>query len=303
MPAYKAAYIEESIKSILNQSYKDFKLIISDDCSPEDIKSIVDKIHDERITFRRNEVNIGGKDLVAHWNLLLNIAQSDYVILAPDDDIYSPNFLEEIDKLVERYPCVNVIKSRVQKIDESGDIIMMDRVYEEYIYQFDNIFHQSLPDHMSGIGNYVFKTDALKSIGGFKKYPLAWWSDVMTNIILSNKGLAITKDIHFTMRMTSLNISNRVSNLEEKKKKAIATMTCFGELSDLINKYKPLNKVQSVQLSFINHYFYQWIEDDILSSASAFSYNDIARFTSIYPMFRDNKIKRIILWWRWLKRN
>lgn len=300
MPAYKAAYIRESIQSILNQSYKDFRLIISDDCSPEDIESIVNDFKDNRITFRRNKNNIGGKDLVAHWNILLNLSSSEYIILAPDDDIYSPTFLEEIDKLATKYPNVNVIKSRVQKIDESGDIIIKDRIYEEYISQFDNIFHQSLPDHMSGIGNYVFKTYALKSIGGFKRYPLAWWSDVMTNILLSNKGLAITKDIHFTMRMTGLNISSRNSSIQEKKKKAIATMLCFDDLSDLINEYKPLNKVQSIQLSFVKRYFYQWIEDDILSSASTFSYNEIATFSNKYPTFRDNKFKRILLWWRWL---
>ena len=54
MPAYKAAFFREAIQSILNQTYKDFQLIISDDCSPEALKAIVDDFDDERIVYRRN---------------------------------------------------------------------------------------------------------------------------------------------------------------------------------------------------------------------------------------------------------
>ena len=51
--------------------------------------------------------------LVDHWNMLLGLAESEYVILSPDDDTYSTRFLEEIDKLTLWHPEVNVLKSRV----------------------------------------------------------------------------------------------------------------------------------------------------------------------------------------------
>ena len=140
MPAYKAAYIKEAIENILDQTYKDFQLIVYDDCSPEDLKTIVTQFNDKRVLYRCNEQNMGGKNLVAHWNLLLEIAKSDYVILAPDDDLYAPTFLEEINKLVIKYPDVNVLKSRVKKIDADGDLLMKDRVYEEFISQLDCLF-------------------------------------------------------------------------------------------------------------------------------------------------------------------
>lgn len=63
LPAYKAKYLGLAIKSILAQTYRDFKLVIVDDASPEDLKSIVDTFSDRRVTYLRNKVNLGGRNL------------------------------------------------------------------------------------------------------------------------------------------------------------------------------------------------------------------------------------------------
>lgn len=296
MPAYKAAYLKEAIDSILSQSYRDFRLIISDDCSPEILKAIVDQYDDERIAFRRNEQNIGGRSLIEHWNLLLSLADSEYVILAPDDDLYESAFLEQIDQLTNKYPDVNVLKSRAQKIDETGEVIAMDRIYEESITQMDNLFHQALPDHMSGIGNYVFRTSALKAIGGFVDYPLAWWSDVMTNVLLSDKGMAITKDILFTMRMSGISITTRKNTLPESKRKAAATMMCYDDIDRLIASHQLLSKWQQEMMSRVRLYFTQWLTDDLLLSARAYSIKEARKIVGKYPSVFTNKINKMLFW-------
>ena len=63
LPAYKPDFFKEALDSILGQTYRDFKLIILDDCSPYDLKSIVDEYDDDRITYYRNEENMGAKAL------------------------------------------------------------------------------------------------------------------------------------------------------------------------------------------------------------------------------------------------
>jgi glycosyltransferase len=294
MPAYKAAYIKEAIENILDQTYKDFQLIVSDDCSPEDLKTIVTQFNDKRVLYRCNEQNMGGKNLVAHWNLLLEIAKSDYVILAPDDDLYAPTFLEEINKLVIKYPDVNVLKSRVKKIDADGDLLMKDRVYEEFISQLDNMYFQALPDHMSGIGNYVFRTEALKKIGGFVDYPLAWWSDVMTNIRLSDKGMAITKDILFTMRMSGISITTRKSSLGESRKKSEATMMCIDDIEKMIGQMSSLSKYDTRRMDILRNYFAQWLTDDLLVSAPAYTFREMKYLMRKYDNLLFTTINRIL---------
>ena len=74
LPAYKAAYLKEAIDSILNQTYKEFELIIVNDASPEGVDAIVRSYDDPRIQYYVNAENIGGKDLVAQWNYSITYA-------------------------------------------------------------------------------------------------------------------------------------------------------------------------------------------------------------------------------------
>lgn len=133
LPAYKAAYLRESIESILNQTYREFELIIVNDASPEDLSSIVDNYQDERIQYYVNETNLGGTDLVAQWNHCITFAKGEYLILASDDDVYHPDYLEKMNVLVDKYPKVNVFRSRVQHMNADGFIRGESEVLDEYL--------------------------------------------------------------------------------------------------------------------------------------------------------------------------
>ena len=127
MPAFKSRFIKDSIQSILNQTYKDFELIIVDDCSPDNIRAVVDSFHDERITYIRNEQNIGGKDLVGQWNNCLKHARGEYVILATDDDTYAPQFLSEANNAFYRHQESNLFMGRVLSVDANGNLLNIDK--------------------------------------------------------------------------------------------------------------------------------------------------------------------------------
>lgn len=86
IPAFKRAFLHEAIESCLAQTYEDFELIIVDDASPEDLKSVVDQFDDKRIRFYRNEKNCGALNVVDNWNKCLAYAKGDYVICMGDDE-------------------------------------------------------------------------------------------------------------------------------------------------------------------------------------------------------------------------
>ena len=137
LPAYKANYLRESIESILNQTYADFELIIVNDASPEDVDSIVNSFSDSRIQYYKNEKNIGGTDLVAQWNYSISYARGKYLVLASDDDIYSLEFLEKMDTLVQKYPETKVFRPRVKRVDNSGKILLIEGFEGEFLTKIE----------------------------------------------------------------------------------------------------------------------------------------------------------------------
>ncbi len=123
MPAYKAKYLKKAIESVLNQSYKDFELLIVNDASPEDLDIIVKEFTDERIKYYVNPKNLGKINLVDNWNLCLSYSCGEYFVLASDDDIYHEDFLNDLILLLDKYPNTNIAHARAALIDKSDNII------------------------------------------------------------------------------------------------------------------------------------------------------------------------------------
>lgn len=209
LPAFKAKYLGAALDSILRQTYKDFEVIVSDDASPENLQDVVAPyLADERVTMRRNAENMGGRSLVSHWNLLVEMCQTDYLIMASDDDLFDPTFLGEIDQLAQRYPEVDVLRGRVRFIDSDGEVYAEDPAFEERVSELKWYAQNYTPGMLKCIANFVFKTRPLQDMGGFFDYPLAWYSDIATVLAMGKHGAANTRDVLFTFRMSGLNISS-----------------------------------------------------------------------------------------------
>lgn len=223
LPAYKAAFFRESIDSILNQTYKDFELIIVNDASPEDLTSIVNSYQDERIQYYVNEKNVGGTDLVAQWNHCITYAIGEYLILASDDDVYHPDYLEKMDALVDKYPEVNVFRPRVQCIDSLGNVLNVDKNFEEFVSHTECMYLVQQKELIGGVPFYIFKRQELMDMGGFVNFPSAWFSDDATAIQLAKDGMAIHREVLFSFRYSGINISTKPNNTEMLYKKVSAT--------------------------------------------------------------------------------
>ena len=241
LPAFKVEYFKEAINSILAQTYPNFELIIVNDASPEDLDSIVYSYNDSRIHYIKNIENIGGKDLVVHWNRCLEYAKGQYIILASDDDVYSPQYLEQMNELVKKYPNVNVFRPRVQKINDKGEIIGIEGYLNEIISQIEFFYHLFTQRIYSGIPYYLFKKKALKDSGGFINFPLAWFSDDATVINLLDNGIVSTTEILFSFRISGLSISSRINTFDSLIKKIIATKNFYNWIKIILENTKTIN--------------------------------------------------------------
>lgn len=218
IPAYKQKYLYEAIESCLAQTYKDFELIIVDDASPEDLKSVVDRFQDSRIRYYRNEKNCGALNVVDNWNICLGYATGDYVICMGDDDRLLPNCLEEYSKLIDKYPNLDIYHGMTEIIDENSRVVDMQESRPEREGMFSMISGRLRNSRFQYIGDWLFKRTALEHLNGYVNMPMAWGSDDLTAYtIAKNKGVANTQIPAFQYRISSLTISNSGHYREKSK--------------------------------------------------------------------------------------
>lgn len=273
LPAFKPDFFEVALKGIKSQTLKDFKVLVSDDSSPYDLKSIYNKVcgDDGRFSYRRNAENMGSKSLVSHWNLLVDTCDTEYLILASDDDVYEPTFLEEVDKLASKYPKVDLVRARVKAINEKGEMIEKDAIYEEYVDGLDFLKQKHFNNALRCIANYVFRTSELKKHGGFIDFPLAWYSDDATVMMMSENGAANTKDMLLNFRSSSVSISSRDLNKNDAYKKALATI--------LFDKWFQEN-IESRLLSYVQNDYAKRVQKFVFHVHGSFMYQMFSLFSS-----------------------
>lgn len=93
MPVYNAAkYLDETINSILNQTYNDFEFLIIDDGSTDNSLEILYSYNDHRIKILKNEKNIG---YVKTLNKLIDISKGEYIARQDNDDLSLPDRIEK----------------------------------------------------------------------------------------------------------------------------------------------------------------------------------------------------------------
>lgn len=218
IPAYKQKYLYEAIESCLAQTYKDFELIIVDDASPEDLKSVVERFQDSRIRYYRNEKNCGALNVVDNWTICLGYTKGDYVICMGDDDRLLPNCLEEYSKLIDKYPDLDIYHGMTEIIDENGNVTNMQEARPEREGMYSMISGRLRNSRLQYIGDWLFKRTTLEQLNGYVNMPMAWGSDDLTAYtIAKNKGVANTQIPVFQYRISSLTISNSGHYREKSK--------------------------------------------------------------------------------------
>ena len=114
-------YLEEQIESILNQTYSNFRLIISDDCSTDRTCAILKEYaqKDNRIELYFQEKNLG---YVKNFEFLLGKVESELYMLSDQDDYWFPEKVEKTyNKLIQEN--ADMVFTDLIVVDEKEKII------------------------------------------------------------------------------------------------------------------------------------------------------------------------------------
>lgn len=117
-----------TVESVRAQSDPDWRLIVIDDCYPDtSVPAHFAAIDDERISYTRNEVNLG---ITENYREAIRRATTEHIVILGCDDLLHPNYLEVITRTIAAVPQADVIQPGVVVIDEHGREVLplVDRV-------------------------------------------------------------------------------------------------------------------------------------------------------------------------------
>lgn len=142
LPVYNgASFLKESIGSILNQSYKDFELLVIDDASTDASPEILDSFRDSRIRIIRNTENSG---LIGVLNTGMKLCQSEFLVRMDADDISLPGRIETQIRFLTENPQYGLcgtwfedfgdnIPSKIVRYQTSDTDIRIRHLYQTHI--------------------------------------------------------------------------------------------------------------------------------------------------------------------------
>lgn len=252
IPAYKAAFLEECIDSILSQTYDNFEIIIVNDASPYNLDDVVAKYSDERIKYYKNKVGFGAEHVVGNWNRCLEYASGDYIICMGDDDKLKPCCLEEYAKLISKYPDLNVYHALTEIIDENSKFSRMQEMRPEREGVYSMMYGRLFGNRIQFIGDWLFSTAWLKERGGYVDVPMAWGSDDLTAYYAAiGKGVANSQVPMFQYRVNSQTISSK-GNTRGKFGSILKT---FQQIKDILSMKCDDKLDEKYRLTCLNKFY------------------------------------------------
>lgn len=134
----RAARLRLSIQDILNQTFKDFELIICDDCSTDSTPEICREFEkrDSRIKYYRHPNNV---KMPANCNFGIEKASSDYVAILHDGDRFKPDLIEQWHQAISTNDSVGFVFNSIGVTDERNRIVNSYHEFDEGVVQRDQL--------------------------------------------------------------------------------------------------------------------------------------------------------------------
>ena len=145
-------YLKKQIDSILNQTFSDFRLLISDDASTDSTLKILEEYEkkDSRVEIYSHEKNMG---VVENFEFLINKVRSEYFMFADQDDVWEPDKIEKsLRKLEETasdlvYTDLEVVDNKLNQIEPS---FWKQKGFYNKIIKYNNFESLYLNNYING---------------------------------------------------------------------------------------------------------------------------------------------------------
>ena len=192
MPAYNAeAYIAESIKSILKQTFADFEFLILDDASNDSSAAIINSFNDHRIVYIRNDRNMG---VARTLNKGMELAKGTYIARMDADDLSAPDRLARQVEFMERHSQIGISGGLVRLfgigLPTTARVPTTPEEVAAYMYFENPLWHMSVIMRRESLERHELRYDPVFSrsedyelwIRAVRHFPIANINNILVKV-------------------------------------------------------------------------------------------------------------------------
>jgi glycosyltransferase involved in cell wall biosynthesis len=237
IPTYNQAnYLELAIKSALEQTIPILEIIVSNDCSTDNTKEVLDKLSNEipilRVVHQPNNLGIA-----ENVNACLRLAKGKYIIRLDSDDCLMPNYAEKLSNQLSLFPNAGYAHAAVEEINPSGAKLRIRKLARKSGFQeADVALKEAVKGYKVAANIVMFSKQALEKINYLNsKVNFAEDYYMVTQISAANFGNIYSQEILSKYRVwTDTNKVRQKRKLEE----IIGLTKVFNEVLEPVYKLK-----------------------------------------------------------------
>lgn len=222
IPSYNnAAFIVETIESLLAQTYDDLSIVVVDDRSQDDTVSIVQSIHDPRLRVIENEKNLGA---AGNWNNALSYIDSDaeYFKLVCGDDLLHATCIERQVAALDEHPSAVVACSARRIVDANGKTLFAKRGLAGLrgLVPAQSALRTIVQSGTNPLGEpagSLFRTSVLQHVSGYDPNHSYMIDIDFVARALAHGDLVATPEALASFRVHALSWSNRIGRRQARE--------------------------------------------------------------------------------------
>jgi glycosyltransferase involved in cell wall biosynthesis len=166
IPNYNhAEYLKQRINSILNQTYRDFELIILDDCSTDNSREIIDDYtsHFPFITSYYNDSNSGSPFI--QWDSGVKKAKGEFIWIAESDDYAEADFLEKTTAIMDKNENAGLVYCNSNIIDNQTQTEYLSSNLSKHLHS-SKWLHDHVSRGMEELSEYMYLNCTIHNVSG-----------------------------------------------------------------------------------------------------------------------------------------